>query len=209
MRTSLPNFRGRSALVLNRSDSNSETLVRKLENLGLAVDVCWPAERVSAKGYDVIFFDADLGYDGLFSWPPDLPPVPMVAMMGSEAPGRIEWAISRTPSAYLTKPIGSTGVFSALAIAFHTFNTQRKLKTAIADLHRRAKARPVVIKAILAVMNQHGVSDTAAYQLLRTESMKQRMSIENLCAQIANSDAAAMNRMPVNSKGRLRRENRR
>jgi two-component system, response regulator / RNA-binding antiterminator len=209
MRTSLPNFRGRSALVLNRSDSNSETLVRKLENLGLAVDVCWPAERVSAKGYDVIFFDADLGYDGLFSWPPDLPPVPMVAMMGSEAPGRIEWAISRAPSAYLTKPIGSTGVFSALAIAFHTFDTLQKLKTAIADLQRRAKARPVVIKAILAVMNQHGVSDTAAYQLLRTESMKQRTSIENLCDQITNSNHAAMIRAPIKSKGRLRRENRR
>jgi len=209
MRTSLPNFRGRSALVLNRSDSNSETLVRQLENLGLVVDVRWPAERVSEKGYDVIFFDADLGYDGLFSWPPEQAPVPMVAMMGSEAPGRIEWAISRVPSAYLTKPIGSTGVFSALAIAFHTFGTQRKLKTEIADLNRRVKARPIVIKAIIAVMKQHGVSDTAAYQLLRTESMKQRMSIENLCDQIANSNTAAMNRVPINTKGRLRRENRR
>jgi two-component system, response regulator / RNA-binding antiterminator len=209
MRTSLPNFRGRNALVLHRPDSNSETLIRQLRNLGLVVDVRWPAEHVSAKGCDIIFFDADLGYDDLFSWPPDLPPVPMVAMMGSEAPGRIEWAISRTPSAYLTKPIGSTGVFSALAIAFHTFETQQKLKTEIADLSRRAKARPVVIKAILAIMSKHGVSDTAAYQLLRTESMKQRMSIENMCEQITNSDGTAINRLPTKSKERLRQANRR
>jgi len=209
MRTTLPNFRGRGALVLHRSDKNSETLIRQLESLGLDVDVRWPADRVTAKGYDVIFFDADLGYDGLFSWPPGQPPIPMVAMMGSEAPGRIEWTISRAPTAYLIKPIGSTGVFSALAIAFHTFETQRKLNTAITELSRRAKARPVVIKAILAVMARHGVSDTEAYQLLRTESMKQRMSIEDLCDLIVNRGDAAMNRLPVKSKGNLRQANRR
>lgn len=209
MRTTLPNFRGRSTLVIHRSDINRNTLVRQLKNLGLEVDVRWPAEQVSEKGYDIIFFDADLGYDDIFSWPPDQPAVPLVAMMGSEAPGRIEWAISRTPSAYLTKPVGSTGVFSALAIAFYTFEAQQKLKAEIADLSRRAMARPVVIKAILAIMNEHGVSDTMAYQLLRTESMKQRKSIESLCDQIANSDPAAMNRKPAKSKGRLRQANRR
>ena len=76
MRTALPNFRGQRALVLHWKDNNRVTLVRQLEALGLEVDVQWPADTASADGYDVIFFDADQGYDGLFDWPPGQPPIP-------------------------------------------------------------------------------------------------------------------------------------
>jgi AmiR/NasT family two-component response regulator len=208
MRSALPNFRGQRALVLHWKDSNRETLVRQLESLGLKVDVLWPVENISAEGHDVIFFDADQGYDGLFEWPPDQPPIPLIAMMGSEAPGRIEWTLSRAPSAYLVKPIGSTGVFSALAIAFRTFETQRDLKGAIAELTRRAKARPVVFKVILRVMAHFGIGDDDAYQLLRAESMNQRISMENLCELIASNGDVELDQLAIRIKGGLRRVNR-
>lgn len=184
---SLPNFRGCHALVLHRSDSNSEILIRQLESLGLTVHSKWPADDVSAEGVDVVFFDADLGYDGLFAWPTSRAPIPLIAVMGSEAPGRIEWTLAQEPSAYLVKPIGSTGVFSALAIAFHTFETQQRLHINLADLTRRVEARPVLFKAILVVMEGFGVDDADAYRLLRTNSMKHRVSIEELSSLIVGS----------------------
>ena len=209
MRTALPNFRGQRALVLHWKDNNRVTLVRQLETLGLKVDVLWPADDVSANGYDVIFFDADQGYDGLFDWPPGPPPIPLIAMMGSEAPGRIEWTLSRMPSAYLVKPIGSTGVFSTLAIAFHTFGTTKELKDAIAELTRRAKARSIVFKAILSVMAHFGIGDDEAYQLLRAESMNQRVSIEDLSELVASNGEIELNRLAIRNKGSLRQVNRR
>lgn len=209
MRTALPNFRGQRALVLHWKDNNRVTLVRQLEALGLEVDVQWPADAVSANGYDVIFFDADQGYDGLFDWPPGQPPIPLIAMMGSEAPGRIEWTLSRAPSAYLVKPIGSTGVFSALAIAFHTFETGKDLGDAVAELTRRAKARSTVFKAILSVMAHFGIDDDEAYRLLRAESMNQRVSVEDLSEMIARNGETELNRLAVRNKGSLRQVNRR
>ena len=209
MRTALPNFRGQRALVLHWEDNNRVTLVRQLEALGLKVDVLWPADGVSATGYDIIFFDADQGYDGLFHWPPGQPPIPLIAMMGSEAPGRIEWTLSRAPAAYLVKPIGSTGVFSALAIAFHAFETTKELKDTIAELTRRAKARPIVFKAILSVMAHFGIGDDEAYQLLRAESMNQRVSIEDLSELVASNGEIELNRLAIRNKGSLRQVNRR
>lgn len=209
MRTALPNFRGRRALVLHWKDTNRTTLVRQLETLGLKVDVLWPADQVSAKGCDVIFFDADQGYDGLFAWPPGQPPIPLVAMMGSEAPGRIEWTLSRAPSAYLVKPIGSRGVFSALAIAFHTFETRKELTDAVAELTLRAKARPIVFKAILRVMAHFGLGEDEAYQLLRAESMNRRASIEELSESIASNGEVELSRLASRNKGTLRQVNRR
>ncbi len=209
MRAALPNFRGQRALVLHWKDNNRVTLVRQLETLGLKVDVLWPADDVSANGYDVIFFDADQGYDGLFDWPPGQPPIPLIAIMGSEAPGRIEWTLSRAPSAYLVKPIGSTGVFSTLAIAFHTFGTTKELKDAIAELTRRAKARSIVFKAILSVMAHFGIGDDEAYRLLRAESMNQRISIEKLSELIASNSEIELNRLAITNKESLRQVNRR
>lgn len=209
MRTALPNFRGQRALVLHWEDNNRHTLARLLESLGLKVEVRWPADGVSADGYDVIFFDADQGYDGLFDWSPGEPPIPLIAMMGSEAPGRIEWTLSRAPSAYLVKPIGSTGVFSALAIAYHTFETRKELKDEITELAHRAQARPIVFKAILSVMAHFGIGDDDAYRLLRAESMNQRVSIEDLSELIASNGEIELNRLATRNKGSLRQVNRR
>ena len=183
-KSSLPNFRGNHALVLHRPDSNSETLLRQLESLGLTVRRKWPAYDVSAEEMDVVFFDADLGYDGLFAWPATHAPIPLIAVMGSEAPGRIEWTLAQGPSAYLIKPIGSTGVFSALAIAFHTFEVQQRLHKTLTDLTRSVEARPILFKAILVIMKVFGVGDAEAYQMLRTVSMKQRVSIQELSSLI-------------------------
>ena len=37
--------------------------------------------------------------DDLFGWEPGRAQVPLIALLGSEAPGRIEWALSQAPSA--------------------------------------------------------------------------------------------------------------
>lgn len=208
MRFNLPNFRGQRALVLHRADKNSATLVRQLEGLGLEVRAEWPVDNLSPVGVDVIFFDADLGYDGLFSWPPGNPPIPLIAMMGSEAPGRIEWTLAHSPSAYLVKPIGSTGVFSALAIAFHTFETQRQLNHTIDSLTKRARARPIVFKALLIVMERFGIGDSEAYRLLRTESMDQRVSIEELSQLITSNASNALDHLEGMYRRSLRKANR-
>ncbi len=202
---SLPNFRGCNALVLHRSDSNSETLIRQLESLGLTARRKWPADSVSAEGVDVVFFDADLGFDGLFAWPTSQAPIPLIAVMGSEAPGRIEWTLAQAPSAYLIKPIGSTGVFSALAIAFRTFETQQRLHLTLADLTRRVEARPVLFKAILVVMEGFSVNDAEAYQLLRTNSMKHRVSIEELSSLIVG-DPDSVRDLMGNANRRILRQ---
>lgn len=205
MRNSLPNFRGRRALVLHRKDENRLSLVRQLVTLGLEVEILWPANNVPADSHDVIFFDADLGYDGLFAWPAGVPPLPLIAMMGSEAPGRIEWTLSCAPSAYLLKPIGSTGVFSALAIAFHTYSARRDLENTTAELERRMRTRPVVFRALLNVMAHFGIDDIEAYRLLRAESMNRRASVEELSTPIAAGDRTELDRMAAHHKGGKRR----
>ena len=71
---------------------------------------CWPELPVEALAADFVFFDADLGFDEQFPWKPGAAPMPLVALIGSEAPGRIEWALSHNADAQLLKPVGNAGV---------------------------------------------------------------------------------------------------
>lgn len=182
----IPNFRGMRALVLHPGDLNASAIADQLGRLGLSVSMCWPAERVTAHAAEIVFFDVDLGFEGLFAWPTGEAPVPLIAVLGSEALGRIEWMLAQRPSAYLTKPVGSTGVFSALAIAAHNFASRRASDDRLRQLESSKQMRGIVLRATLEVMRRHRVGEEAALSMLRAESMRRRMALEALSSWIVD-----------------------
>ncbi|ODN70361.1 ANTAR domain-containing response regulator [Methylobrevis pamukkalensis] len=109
------------AVVLHRPHPAADALVRQLERLRITTRLVWPELTAAEASADVVFFDADMGYDGQFPWPAGHAPMPLVALIGSEAPGRVEWALAQGSDAHLLKPIGSAGVYSAILIAAHGF----------------------------------------------------------------------------------------
>ena len=176
------NFRNRQALILHRPNNDTTRLVRQLERLGMRVQCCWPDFPTGGDYADVILFDADNGYDGLLPWSANAAPMPLIALFGSELPSRLEWALDQGISAHITKPIQSSGVFSALVMAFSNFASDRGISLQIAELETRLDARPAVIRAVVAVMKKTTLDEDAAYACLRSAAMQNRVSIENFCA---------------------------
>lgn len=180
----LPNFSGCKALVVHPCDSNIKILVEQLQKLGLDVETRWPVDDLQPVNIDVIFFDADLGYSQQFAWVPGASPIPLIALLGSESPGRIEWTLTQLPSAYILKPVRFTGVFSALSIAFHNFERHQRLQQKVDELGERLRAKPLVLAAIQMLTKELSLDNNEAYRLLRDSSMRNRISVEALCEQI-------------------------
>ncbi len=173
-----PSFRGWHAVVLHRPHADLERLTRQLERLGMQVTCAWPSLAPEHREADVVLFDADMGHEEQFPWPQSELPMPMVALIGSEAPGRVEWAIQRGAGAHLSKPVGSTGVFGALVVAVRSFQTHRDFAGRIADLETRLAKRPNVVDAVLFLMDVHKCGSQEAYSNLRSLAMAGRISIE-------------------------------
>ncbi len=74
--------------------------------------------------------------------------MPLVALIGSEAPGRIEWALSHKADAQLLKPVGNAGVYSALLIARQSFEARKHLAGEIASLRQRVAERQTIVRAV-------------------------------------------------------------
>jgi two-component system, response regulator / RNA-binding antiterminator len=182
----IPNLGQAEAIILHRPHPTVQALSRQLTAIGLRVTQIWPELGPQALAADYIFFDADMGHDGMFPWEPGQPPIPMIALIGSEAPGRVEWSLKAGSHAQLLKPIGDNGAYSALLIARDAFDAQKALSAEITDLRRRLEDRQTVVRAVT-LLAARGKSEADAYSQLRQMAMAWRISFEDAAARIVAS----------------------
>lgn len=176
-RVSVQELGGAHAIILHREHATVRTLSRQLAAIGLKISTCWPELDASAMGADFVFFDADMGHDDQFPWEIGNSPMPLIALIGSEAPGRIDWALSAGADAQLVKPIGGSGAYSALLIARAAYDARKALLEDIQSLQRRLNERQTVVRAINFLM-MSGLDEDAAYDQLRHLAMNWRINFE-------------------------------
>ncbi|EPX87848.1 Response regulator with putative antiterminator output domain protein [Rubellimicrobium thermophilum DSM 16684] len=181
-RLATPVLGGARAVILHRPHPTVEALMRQLSAIGLLSAAQWPDLDPSALGANFVFFDVDRGHDAQFPWKPGEAPMPMIALIGSEAPGRIEWALSMGADAQLLKPVGDGGVYSALLIAHSAFVARRRLAAEVQGLRARLAERRTVLRAVLALAEGQG--EEAGYAALRRRAMDWRVTVEEAAARI-------------------------
>ncbi|WP_102960856.1 ANTAR domain-containing response regulator [Mangrovicella endophytica] len=182
-RARIPNLGGAKAVVLHRPHPGTEALGRHLAAIGLDVVEAWPELPAAAISADFLFFDVDLGFDAQFPWAPGMAPMPLIALIGSEAPGRIEWALSQKADAQIVKPVGNAGVYSALLIARRAFDERRRLAAEIADLQGRVAERQTIVRAVIA-LSSGSTDETQAYAQLRALAMSWQVTLEEAARRV-------------------------
>lgn len=182
----LQNFRGCHALILHPADQNRVVLETTLTRLGLAVTLFEPQACDAPGTIDVAFIDVDDAGGTHLPWTEG--EVPLVAMIGHESPSRLQRAFELQPSAVLLKPVRPSGVYTAIFFAINGHARDRQIARTVASLEARHRARRIVTKAMLLVMQRYGVDDDEAYRRLRKESMRLRISVEDLSIRILDQE---------------------
>ncbi|SFB17274.1 Two-component response regulator, AmiR/NasT family, consists of REC and RNA-binding antiterminator (ANTAR) domains [Poseidonocella pacifica] len=177
----LKNFRGLRALVIMAPDSGRDTLERTLIKLGLEVSISDvpPCLADPPPAFDVVFFDADDGADlGMDSLA--MPDLPLIAVIGSEAPSRLARVIRHRAASHILKPVRSSGIFTALLLAMNEHAARARHQQELLALRRRLSGRRVVMKAVVQLITVCGLSEEDAYQWLRREAMERRIPMEDM-----------------------------
>ncbi len=152
------NFSGSRAIVCAGECSSIEPLVRTLANLGLSVERRGLTERPIADeapslnpDRDILFLDGDT--DVSATWPGPLlgllPPVPVIALVGHEAPSRLKALMQCGATAFLRKPVHGAGVYSALFVGVNEHRHRRDLEARLSEHESRRRGRRALIKAIV------------------------------------------------------------
>ncbi|MBS7537994.1 ANTAR domain-containing response regulator [Ancylobacter lacus] len=197
----LQNFNGGRAWIVTSHGAAVEALQNTLGKLGVSavlpplvdgradIDLAGlQAER------DILFIDGDL--DAAVALEIDAasrqPPVPVIGLVGVEAPSRLKHLINLGATAFLRKPVQGAAVYTALFLGINQFLLRGELRARLDDMDRRRRGRRAVVKAIIARMNEAGLDDDAAYDWLRRESMRSRQSLEDYCEAYLTRRAPAL-----------------
>jgi AmiR/NasT family two-component response regulator len=176
-----PNFTGWRAVILSEADGNTDRLRRQLGLLGVSVTVQW-TPLSTADLPDLVLIDADRGWDELFPYSDAAPACPVVALLGSEAPGRIAWALRHGAGAIIPKPVSASTVYPAMVLAVSLHEERLETRRRIAHLEERLKLRPLVFAAVTRLAAERHIDEERAYAILRDCAMRRRLPIEQLAA---------------------------
>jgi two-component system, response regulator / RNA-binding antiterminator len=182
------NFSGSRAVLFHKPDRNRDVLTETLVRLGLQVGLLSPEDEETVASdtvcrADVLFFDADLADTPRLPWG-GTPEIPIIAVIGLEAPGRLHRAFDLGASAIIHKPLRSSGIYSALFFAYNTHRQWFEMTERVKSLEARHGARRFVQKAVLQLMAQYRCDDEEAFRLLRVESMRQRVTVEEFAVRV-------------------------
>jgi AmiR/NasT family two-component response regulator len=179
-------FLAKRAVILHRCGDTTDRLVRQCALLGLRAEARWQP-LTAVEDLDIVLVDADEGWDGLLPWTRAEKLVPLVALLASEAPGRIAWALDQGADALIAKPVTASAVYPALVMATRRHAETRQVNERIARLEERVRLRPLVHAAVRALMVAEGCDENEAYGLLRREAMRMRLTLEQTAASILAS----------------------
>ncbi|ORE95167.1 ANTAR domain-containing protein [Aurantimonas sp. 22II-16-19i] len=195
----IQNFSRRRAILVSDDPRVGAALSPILSRLGLTIcqkaTAEGPIELSPADldpGLDVILVDGDLPRMPVVprSGSGDAGPfVPVVGLVGVEAPSRLKTLLQLGATAFLAKPIHAGSVYSALYLAVNEHARKAELSSALDDHEQRRRQRRFVIKAVLKVMQERSCDDDAAFVHLRNQSMHARVSIEQYCQYVVQRSA--------------------
>lgn len=181
------NFSGRRAVIVATAGGAVEVLESTLRKLGLSVERAAASEAGVAFDFtglqadqDILFLDGES--NGLVAGAAVRAiAVPVIGLVGVEAPSRLKAFVNLGATAFIRKPIHGGAVYSALFLGVNQFLHRRDLELQIEEHQNRRRRRRVVVKAIVMLMRHAGINDDSAYAKLREYSMRRRLTLEDYC----------------------------
>lgn len=177
-------FRGLHAVIWHDPDPNRRLLEQYLLRLGLVVECCAAQDRLEAgRRCDLVFFDSEQ----------DLPlsdvagRCALIALVGSEVPSRLEWALANNAHAMICKPIRSAGIYGAIVFGMNRHEERLAMAAENDRLSRKLKGRRAVVLAMLRLMRHDQMSEEEAFAFLRRKAMERRTTMEALCAELLSA----------------------
>ena len=193
----LQNFKGGRAIIVARRGGWEVALETTLAKLGVASeypDIVGGRVQIDVHSLqperDILFIDGDL--EGAVAIEVDsashLPPVPVIGLVGVEAPSRLKALVNLGATAFLRKPVHGGAVYTSLFMGVNQFLLRSDMYSRLQDLEERRRGRRAVVRAIILLM-QSGLDEDAAYSQLRRESMRARQNLEMYCEEFLSRRA--------------------
>jgi AmiR/NasT family two-component response regulator len=169
-------------LAAVRPDEEGDALIRELQRSRGRVRRLWPLPARLPEDTDVIVSELVPELPQCLPWVPGQPVAALIAVMAAIQPPDLKLLRNCAPHAVLHRPFTANTVLTSLALARAQFLYERRLRGRIDKLDETLRAFRRVERAKNILMQTRKIDEEEAYQFMRRQAMKRRISISAIAA---------------------------
>jgi AmiR/NasT family two-component response regulator len=175
--------------VCHPDDADGAQLVQQLQRIGCQVQAFWPPLPQLPEGVELVFLAVRPDIIALdFAWCSGENSPALIAVVAYENPTIVEAVLRIGAKAILPAPVRSFGLLSALVLA-RALNGQIGAQSKrIAKLELKLAGQRNVLEATRILSVSRGISDDAAFDLIRNQAMAKRVTKEEIATAIVNAN---------------------
>jgi AmiR/NasT family two-component response regulator len=177
-----------SVLVLFPPEADGVSLLTQLKRIGCSVEICWPHPPFIDAHIDLIFLYIPPEVEQMdYSWLHESGP-PIISVANFENPSLVDEALRIGVMAILLAPIKSSGLLSTIITTLHQHAKNCRNSHRISQLEKKIANLKVLEEAKRILIAKQHISENAAYDLIRSKAMSERIPIEDIAKGIIQSE---------------------
>ncbi len=185
----LKDLRTLRVAVFHPDDADGVQLVQQLQRIGCQVQSCWPPLQQLPAGVELVFLAVRPDIIALdFAWCGG-EGVTLIAVVAYENPTIVEAVLRIGAKAVLPAPVRSFGLLSALVLARQLNGQLGEQTRRIGKLELKLAGQRTVLEATRILSETRGISEDAAFDLIRNQAMAKRVTKEDIAGAIVQAHA--------------------
>ncbi|CAE6840630.1 Aliphatic amidase regulator [Paraburkholderia aspalathi] len=177
-------------LVIHPPGEDRIVLEEQLRRIGCQVHVLWPFPSQLPADVDAIFFLVGPETRSAGNWCAADTEATLIALSDYENPTALKMLVDTQAHGVITKPYRSTGILSTLVLARASSGYQQRLHSKVSKLEEAIKARRHIEKAIRILMEAHQLSESNAYEHMRSRATSLRVTVSEIATLVIDAHEA-------------------
>jgi AmiR/NasT family two-component response regulator len=177
-------------VVIHPPGEDRIVLEEQLRRIGCPVRVVWPFPSQLPVDVDAIFFLVGPETRSAGNWCAADTEATLIALSDYENPTALKMLVDTQAHGVITKPYRSTGILSTLVLARVSSGYQQRLQNKIGKLEDAIKARRHIEKAIRILIEAHRLSESEAYEHIRSRATSLRVTISEIATMVIDAHEA-------------------
>jgi len=183
-------LRSISVAVVYPPGEEREVLIDQLKRIGCRLKIVWPFPAEPPTSADVIFFQVSQELQGSSTWCASSVDATLIALSDYESPTTLKLLLDTSAHGVITRPFRSSGILSTLVLARSAQGFQARLQGKVRKLEDTIKSRRQIEKAIRVLSESQQLSETQAYEHMRTRATALRVTVAEVSAMIIEAHEA-------------------
>ncbi len=175
-------------VVICRRDEEGDALIRDLQHTRAQVRHLWPMPARLSEDADIVFCDLVPDLPDRIPWLPGEAKAALVVILPREPEPDFELLTHCAPAAVLHRPITAHATLTSMVLAHANFAYEQRLRSRIDKLDDTLRTMRTVERAKAILMARRNIGEDEAYQFMRRQAMRRRVSISSIANTILDTD---------------------